>query len=237
MNSMARKTLGLAAMTLVMGLAQAQSSTAPAPPGPMSNKEQVSYASGVSAVRNFLKNDVPLDLDKLIQGIRDAAAGKELAMTDKEIRLAMNSLQVDLRRNMAATQRELTDKNRKHGNEFMAAYRAKPGVNVLSNGVAYTVIKAGTGPKPSELDSVGVRYRGTLTTGEEFDATQDGKTSTLRINQVIMGWREALKHMPVGSKWELVIPPQLAYGERGVGSVIGPNETLVFEVELVEIKK
>jgi FKBP-type peptidyl-prolyl cis-trans isomerase FklB len=107
----------------------------------------------------------------------------------------------------------------------------------LGNGVLYRVLKAGDGPKPVESDVVITRYRGTTIDGVEFDATAEGKTSTLRVSQAIMGWREAIKQMPVGSKWEVMVPSALAYGDRGVGDMIGPNEVLVFDVELLEIKK
>jgi FKBP-type peptidyl-prolyl cis-trans isomerase FklB len=200
-------------------------------------KEQISYATGVMAVRNFTKNDVAFDIELMIQGMRDAQAGKELQMNDREIRMAMNGLQVELRRTMATNQRDLADKNRKRGTEYLAAFKAKPDVKAMSNGVLYRVLKAGDGAKPLETDTVITRYRGANIDGVEFDATLEGKTSTLRVNQVIMGWREALKQMPVGSKWELVVPAPLAYGDRGVGDLIGPNEVLVFDVELLEIKK
>jgi FKBP-type peptidyl-prolyl cis-trans isomerase FklB len=203
----------------------------------MSDKAKLSYATGVVSVRNFMKNGIDYDLDSIVRGMRDAQAGKDLALSEKEMRLVMNQLQTDLRRSMAANRKELLDKNRQRGADFLAGYKAKPGVKVLSNGVAYQVLKAGTGPKPTELDSVVVHYRGALIDGTEFDASEEGQNSTLRMNQVIMGWREALKQMPVGSKWEIVIPPMLAYGERGVGDAIGPNETLVFDVELFEIKR
>jgi len=200
-------------------------------------KDQISYGTGVMAVRNFVKNDVAFDIELMVQGMRDALAGKELLMTDREIRHAMNGLQVELRRTMAANQREMSVKNRNRGAEYLAAYKAKPDAKTMSNGVVYRVLKAGDGPKPLETDTVVTRYRGATIDGVEFDATLEGKTSTLRVNQVIMGWREALKQMPLGSKWELVVPSALAYGERGVGDMIGPNEVLVFDVELLEIKK
>jgi FKBP-type peptidyl-prolyl cis-trans isomerase FklB len=203
----------------------------------MSEKDRLSYATGVVSIRNYLKNEIPFNLDMIIQGMRDAQAGKDLAMSEKEVRAVMNQLQTDLRRNMAANRKELLEKNRTRGSEFLAAYKAKPGAQALSNGVAYRVIKAGTGPKPLEQDTVVVKYRGALIDGTEFDATPDDKTALLKLNSVIMGWREALKQMPVGSKWEIVIPGPLAYGERGVGDVIAPNETLVFDVELVDIKR
>ncbi|MEN9628302.1 MAG: hypothetical protein RJA10_1529 [Pseudomonadota bacterium] len=226
-----------------LGSAQAQSlpkAAASAPvlqtPNLADNKAKLSYATGVQAVRNFMKNDIPFDVEQIIRGMRDAQAGGDLAMSEKDIRLVLNALQTDLRRNMAANQKALGEKNAKRGTDFITAYKAKPGAQLLGNGVAYRVLQQGSGPKPSEAQSVIVKYRGTSIDGVEFDATEDGKTAILRVNQVIMGWREALKQMPSGAKWELVIPPNLAYGERGVGTTIGPNETLVFEVELVGIK-
>jgi FKBP-type peptidyl-prolyl cis-trans isomerase FklB len=202
-----------------------------------SPKEQISYATGVTAVRNFTKNDVAFDIELMVQGMRDALAAKPLLMSEKQITVAMNQLQTDLRRTMSASHRELADKNRNRGTEFLAAYKARPDVVSMSNGVVYRVLKAGSGAKPTEADTVVTRYRGTSIDGVEFDATEKDKTSLLRMNQVIMGWRQALKQMPVGSRWEVVIPSPLAYGERGVGQVIGPNETLVFDVELLEIQR
>lgn len=200
-------------------------------------KDQISYSTGVMAIRNFTKNDVEFDIELMIQGMRDALAGKELKMSDRDIRAAMQGLQVELRRTMASSLRDLGAKNRKRGAEFLTAYRAKPDAVALSNGVLYRVLKAGDGPKPMETDTVVTRYRGASIDGVEFDATLEGKTSTMRMSQLISGWREGLKHMPVGSKWEMVIPSALAYGDKGVGDVIGPNEVLVFDVELLEIKK
>ncbi len=226
------------ALTLCgLGLWVAQALAQTAAPSLATPKEQLSYATGVTAIRNFTKNDVAFDIELMVQGMRDALAGKPLLMTEKQITTSMNQLQTDRRRTMAANQRDLAEKNRKRGTEFVSSYKQKPGSLTLSNGVAYQVLKAGTGPKPGEGDTVVTRYRGTSIDGVEFDATLEGKTSTLRMNQVIMGWREALKQMPLGSKWQIVVPSPLAYGERGVGGVIGPNETLVFDVELLEIKK
>lgn len=230
---LASRTLTLCGLGLwaVQAVAQTAAPTLTTP------KEQMSYASGVSAIRNFTKNDVAVDIELMVQGMRDALAGKPLMMTEKQMTASMNQLQTDLRRSMAANQRELADKNRKRGLEFLAAYKQKPGAQTLKNGVAYQVLTPGTGPKPIETDTVVTRYRGTNIDGVEFDATLADKTSTLRVSQLIMGWREAVRQMPVGSKWQIVVPSPLAYGERGVGGVIGPNETLVYEVELLEIKK
>lgn len=235
----------LLALGLLTSLGSPQAQTAPKPaasapvlltPNLVDNKAKLSYATGVQAVRNFTRNDIPFDADQIIRGMRDAMAGGDLAMSEKDIRLVLNALQTDLRRSMAANQKALSEKNAKRGSEYMAAYKTRPGAQILGNGVAYRVLQQGGGPKPSEAESVIVKYRGSNIDGVEFDATEDGKTAILRVNQVIMGWRESLKQMPSGAKWELVIPPNLAYGERGVGASIGPNETLVFEVELVGIK-
>ena len=233
----ARRALVLCGLGLWAVQAVAQTPAPNLKTGGGHSKEDISYATGVMAVRNFTKNDVAFDIEIMIQGMRDALAGKELKMDERDIRLAMNRLKDELRRNMAANQRDLADKNRKRGAEYLAAFKAKPDVKAMSNGVLYRVLKAGDGPKPVETDTVITRYRGTNIDGVEFDATLEGKTSALRVNQVIMGWREALKQMPVGSKWELVVPAPLAYGDRGVGDMIGPNEVLVFDVELLEIKK
>lgn len=234
------RAAGLLVLTAGLGLAQAQNAaSAPTGSGAASldsNKDKISYATGVQAVRNFMKNDIAFDADQINRGMRDAMSGKDLAMSEKEIRQVLNALQVELRRTMAANQKELGEKNRKRSADYLAAYKAKPGTQALSNGVLYRVLQQGSGSKPSEGDSVVVKYRGTNVDGVEFDATEDGKTAILRVNQVIMGWREALKQMPSGAKWEIVIPSNLAYGERGVGGTIGPNEALVFEVELVGVK-
>lgn len=243
-----RPLAALSAAALGLSLlapAAAQSPAASSPAAPAaaasapalaSHKDRVSYATGVQAVRNFAKNDIPYDIDLIVKGMRDAAAGRDLQLSEKDLRTTLTALTKDLRRSMVANQKELSDRNLKRGSEYMAAYKAKPGVQSLGNGTAYRVLQQGSGPKPSEGQEVIVKYRGTTIDGTEFDATEDGKTAILRVNQVIMGWREALKQMPSGAKWEVVIPPNLAYGERGVGANIGPYETLVFEVELVGIK-
>lgn len=199
-------------------------------------KEQVSYATGVTTVRNMQKQGVAFDLDLIIRGMRDSLTTDKLALSEKEIRQAMSSLMADVRRNQAANQRALGEKNLRRGNEFREQFSKQEGVTKLPNGVLYRVIKQGNGAKPGELDTVMVKYRGATVLNQEFDATEGDKPVPLRMSQTIMGWREALKQMPVGSKWEIVIPPNLAYGERGVGDMIGPQETLVFDAELVDIK-
>ena len=226
------------AATPAADVAAAPASRPGSPSSVQVNNEQISYATGVTTVRNFAKNKIEIDVEAVIRGMRDALAGnKSLAMNDKEIRTAMNALQVELRRMDKLNKREAADVNNKRGLAFQAEYKQQPGVQALGNGILYREIKAGTGPKPTELDHVVVNYRGTLTDGTEFDATHADQPATLRLVQGIMGWREALKRMPKGATWEIVIPHPLAYGERGVPGTIGPNETLVFQVELVDIKR
>ncbi len=208
------------------------------PANPTLTREDISYATGVSTVRNFQKNKVELDIDAVVRGMRDAlAGGKAVKMSDREIRAAMNALQVELRRQEKIGRKEATETNLKRGAAYQSEFRARPGVQALPNGILYREVRAGSGAKPSDMDNVVVKYRGTLVDGTEFDATENDRPVTIRLVNGITGWREALKQMPVGARWEVVIPHTLAYGERGVPGSIGPNETLVFDVELLDAKR
>ncbi len=208
------------------------------PSKPTLTREDISYATGVSTVRNFQKNKVELDIDAVVRGMRDAlAGGTAVTKSNREIRAAMNALQVELRRQEKIGRKEATDANLKRGSAYQTDFRARPGVQAMPNGILYRELRAGSGAKPSEMDNVVVKYRGTLVDGTEFDATEDDRPVTIRLVNGITGWREALKQMPVGARWEVVIPHTLAYGERGVPGSIGPNETLVFDVELLDAKR
>jgi FKBP-type peptidyl-prolyl cis-trans isomerase FklB len=197
-------------------------------------KDKTSYATGVMTARNLMRNDVPFDLDLMIQGLRDGVAGGAIRISEKELKLVLQSMQSDIQRKLSNDRQVKASLNRERGVIYQNDYRNQPGVNVLPGNLMYRVINTGTGDKPGELSTVVVRYRGTLIDGTEFDATPEGKTATLKLPEVITGWREALKRMPAGSTWELVVPPSMAYSTRGAG-VIGPNETLVFTVELVAV--
>lgn len=198
---------------------------------------QTSYAMGVDMARNFKKQGVEIDSELLLRGLKDGYAGK-VQMSDKDVRRVMVAFQNDMRQKLAQSRRQAAEENRVRGSEFLGSNKSKPGVVALPSGLQYRVVSAGAaeGRKPLDADLVEVNYRGTTLSGTEFDATEPGKPATLKVGGLISGWREALKQMPVGAKWQLFIPPQLAYGERGAGSDIGPNETLIFEVELVAIK-
>lgn len=200
-------------------------------------QNRMSYAIGVDMARNFRKQGIDLDPELILRGMKDGYAGT-VQMSDKDLRRTMNAFQGEVRQKMAQNRRLAGDDNKSRGAAFLADHKQKPGVTTLPSGLQYRVLAAGQpeGRKPLESDMVECTYRGTLLNGTEFDATEPGKPAMLKVSALIPGWREALKLMPVGAKWELVIPSNLAYGERGAGSDIGPNETLVFEVELVAIK-
>jgi FKBP-type peptidyl-prolyl cis-trans isomerase len=186
-------------------------------------------------VGDGLKRDaVDYDADVLARGLKDALSGGKLLLTDDEAKAALAALSAGVQKH----QQEAVEKKKKDGEAFLAANKAKPGVVVLPSGLQYKVIQQGTGPKPTAADTVQCNYKGTLLDGTEFDSSyKRGQPATFPVGQVIKGWTEALQLMPVGSKWELYIPSSLAYGERGTnGGPIGPNETLVFEVELMSIQ-
>jgi FKBP-type peptidyl-prolyl cis-trans isomerase len=200
-----------------------------------SEKERSSYAIGVQTGRNLKKDNAEVDLDPLFKGGRDGIAGIKLLMPERELRKVLQSFQNEMRRKMVLNQRLQSVDNRKKGSDFLAANKAKAGVVTLTSGVQYRILKAGDGKKPTDSDTVLCNYRVTLLDETEFDSTEPGKPSPLKVAQLFPGWKEALKLMPVGSRWQIFVPSQLAYGERGVGHDIGPNETLILEVELIAI--
>lgn len=202
-----------------------------------SNDDAISYAIGASVGRNFKKEGVTINQKVFVEGMDDALTGAKLKMSEKEFKSVLTGFQGELRRKMAANQQEKSIQNKKKADEFFAANGKKADVVTLPSGVQYKILKAGDGQKPVESNTVEVNYRGTLLDGTEFDANAPGKPASLKLAQLIPGWKEALRLMPVGSKWQLFIPAKSAYGERGVGTDIGPNEMLVFDVELVGIKK
>jgi FKBP-type peptidyl-prolyl cis-trans isomerase FklB len=201
-----------------------------------SDKDRLSYSIGSSVGKNLKTEGVEVDLDVLIEGIKSSMAGEKGLMAEKDIRQVMNDYQTQARQRATGKRQQALLDNKKKGEAYLAQYKAQAGVLELPNGVLYKVIKQGSGKKPMESDMVEVNYRGALTNGNEFDATEPGKPASLKVSALIPGWKQALSMMPTGSKWQLVIPAVLAYGERGVGTDIGPNEVLVFDVELLAIK-
>jgi FKBP-type peptidyl-prolyl cis-trans isomerase len=202
------------------------------------DKEKLSYSIGASIGRNLMKDGTDINLNLLIKGLKTSTEGGNLQMSEQEIRYAMAEYQRVLRQHAMESRQQASIESRKKGKAYLAEYKAQKGVQALSNGVLYKIIKEGNGKKPTEADAVEVNYRGRMVNGKEFDATEPGRPANLKVASLIAGWKSALSAMPAGSKWQIVIPPELAYGDRGAGAGadIGPNEVLVFDVELISIE-
>jgi FKBP-type peptidyl-prolyl cis-trans isomerase len=201
-----------------------------------SEKDKISYAIGMNVGKNLQRSSIDVDPAIVTKGIQDTLAGKTL-MTEAEAQAVLTQLQADMRKKQEEKAQQAGDANQKEGEAFLAANKAKTGVVTLPSGLQYKILKEGAGQKPSATDSVVCNYQGTLINGTEFDSSyKRGEPATFPVNGVIKGWTEALQLMPVGSKWQLFIPPDLAYGPRGAGPDIGPNATLIFAVELLSIK-
>ena len=213
----------------------------PAPIALTTQKDKASYAIGMNIGRSVaakFKSD-SLDVNNAIflRGMKDALAGGKMLLTDDEAKAVLDTLQTEMRKTEEEKMAQAGDINKAKGDAFLAANKAKDGVVTLPSGLQYKIVTPGTGPKPVATDSVVCNYRGTLIDGTEFDASsKHGGPATFPVNQVIKGWTEALQLMPVGSKWQLYIPSDLAYGSRGAGGDIGPNSTLIFDIELLSIK-
>jgi FKBP-type peptidyl-prolyl cis-trans isomerase len=212
--------------------------TTAAKPKPLvltTDKEKQSYAIGLTFGKNLHRDAIDVDPKIVLQGLTDALADGKVLLTDEQIRTVMTDLQKQVQQKAEEKRLAAVETNKKDGAAFLAANATKEGVVTLPSGLQYKVETAGTGPKPTATDSVVCNYSGKLLDGTEFDSSyKRGEPATFPVSGVIKGWTEALQLMPVGSKWQLFIPADLAYGERGQGP-IGPNSTLVFEVELMSI--
>lgn len=201
-------------------------------------KEKFSYALGMNLGANLHKQSVEIDPEIFKQGLQDAIAEKKPLLTEEEAAAVMKEMQTIVQAKMQAMSQQLGEKNKKEGEAFLAANKGKEGVVTLPSGLQYKVLTQGTGPKPEISDVVSCNYRGTLLNGKEFDSSyKRGQPASFPVSGVIKGWTEALQLMSVGSKYQLFIPPQLAYGDRGAGGDIEPNSTLIFEVELLSVQK
>ncbi len=201
------------------------------------DKEKQSYAIGENIGNNLKSDGLDVDPNIVAQGLKDAMTGAKSQMSDAEMQEAMGKLREQVVARKQEEMQRAGEANKKAGEAFQAANKAKEGVVTLPSGLQYKILQAGTGPKPAATDTVTCNYRGTLVDGTEFDSSfKRGEPATFGVNQVIKGWTEALQLMPVGSKWQIVLPPDLAYGSKGAGNAIGPDSTLVFEVELLSIK-
>lgn len=227
--------LVLAFASLTICNAEQKGKPAAADSKPAQTRDKVSYSIGADIGSNLKRSDLDLNADFLAQGIKDAFAGKTV-MTDDEMKATLQTFQTEMQAKMQAKQKEAADKNKAASEKFLEENKKKEGVKTTASGIQYKVIKEGTGPKPKASDTVVVNYRGTLIDGTEFDKSKE--PVTFPLEGVIPGWTEVLQLMPVGSKWQVVLPPALAYGENAPPmSKIGPNQTLIFDIELLEIKQ
>lgn len=212
--------------------------TAAAPLAMTTQKQKASYAIGVNIGKGLHRDGVDVDPALIRRGIQDGIAGGKLALTDDEMKAALTALTTDLKKKADAETAAVGEANKKEGDAFLAANKSKDGVQTLPDGLQYKVLTAGNGPKPTATDTVVCNYKGTLINGTEFDSSyKRGQPAKFPVGQVIKGWTEVLQLMPMGSKWEVYIPSDLAYGPQGPGrGPIGPNQTLIFEIELVSIQ-
>jgi FKBP-type peptidyl-prolyl cis-trans isomerase FklB len=204
-------------------------------------KDKASYAIGMNIGKDLgeklRKDSVDVNTAIVLRGMKDALAGGKMLLTDDQAKAAMDEFMADLREKQEKKMAIAGDVNKAKGDAFLATNKTKDGVITLPSGLQYKIISPGTGPKPAASDSVVCNYRGTLIDGTEFDASaKHGGPATFPVGKVIKGWTEALQLMPVGSKWQLYIPSDLAYGAQGAGGDIGPNSTLIFDIELLSIK-
>ncbi len=253
-------TLGFASLCAISGYAQAtpqktpptaKAAQAPAPKkaqesspvkttaeaSPLkTQKDKVSYAIGVQIAMSVKNSGIDTDPELVTKAIRDTLSNGKMLMTEDEVRGTLIALQQEVKEKQTQTAAKMGEENKKSGEAFLAENAKKEGVVTLPDGLQYKILKAGDGKKPADTDTVSVNYRGTFTNGTEFDSSiSSGKPATFGVTGVIPGFSEVLKLMPVGSKWQVVIPPNLAYGQNGAGGAIGPNATLIFELELVSI--
>jgi FKBP-type peptidyl-prolyl cis-trans isomerase FklB len=200
-------------------------------------KDKVSYSIGLDIGMTFKKQKIELNSDALVAGVKDGLSGVQPLLTEDEVRQVMTTFSKEMTEKTAMANKEAAEKNTAEGGKFLTENKNKPGVKTTASGLQYKVVKEGSGSPPKETDTVVVNYRGTLIDGTEFDSSyKRGEPATFPVNRVIKGWTEALQLMKPGSKYQLFIPASLAYGERGAGGAIGPNATLIFEVELVNVK-
>jgi FKBP-type peptidyl-prolyl cis-trans isomerase FklB len=200
-------------------------------------KDKASYSIGYDIGETFKKQNVELNPDTLFSGLKDALAGKEAALTKEDREKTLQAFQKEMMEKQIAASKEAATKNQAEGEKFLAENKKKDGVKTTTSGLQYKVLKEGSGASPKETDTVVTNYKGTLIDGTEFDSSyKRNEPATFPVNRVIKGWTEALQLMKPGAKYQLFIPSSLGYGERGAGQLIGPNATLIFEVELLSIK-
>ncbi len=205
---------------------------------PKDAKDKASYSIGLEIGSGMKQQKLEINPDFVIEGFRDGLAGKKPRLTEEERQKVMAEFEKTFGEKMAADAKEVPERNKKEGEAFLAENKKKEGVKTLPSGLQYKIVKEGSGAVPKSGDKVTTHYRGTLIDGTEFDSSYSrNEPSSFGVQQVIKGWQEALQLMKVGSKWQLYVPSNLAYGENGAGKQIGPNSTLIFDIELLSIDK
>ena len=225
------------AITMCAAVALSGAAFAADAPVLKSDKEKLSYSIGMDIGEKLKQQSIDVDTEMLARGLKDRYGGGKTLLTEDEARKTIADFQQALRAKQAETMKKLAEKNKVDGEKFLAENAKKEGVKTLPSGLQYKEITHGTGKSPKTTDTVTTHYRGTLIDGTEFDSSyKRGEPASFPVSGVIAGWTEALQLMKEGSKWQLFVPPSLAYGERGAGRDIGPNATLLFEVELISVK-
>ncbi len=223
-----------AALSLAMSTAIAATDA----PALNTDMDKLSYSIGTDLGKNFKRQGIDINPVVMSKGIQDGMSGGALLLTEQQMKDVLNKFQKDLMAKRTAEFNKKAEENKAKGDAFLSQNKGKEGVVTLPDGLQYKIIKSATGDKPTKEDTVTVEYTGRLISGEVFDSTdKTGKPATFKLSQVIPGWTEALQLMPAGSTWEVYVPAALAYGQRSVGGPIGPNETLIFNIHLISVKK
>ena len=225
------------AMAMCAAVALSGAAFAADAPELKNDKEKLSYSIGMDIGGNLKRGSVEVDPDILAKGLKDSYGEGKTILTEDQARQAIAEFQKTLMAKQAETMQKLSEKNKADGEKFLAENAKKEGVKVLPSGLQYKELAPGKGKSPKASDTVTTHYKGTLIDGTEFDSSyKRGEPATFPVSGVIPGWTEALQLMKEGTKWQLYVPSNLAYGERGAGREIGPNATLIFDVELISVK-
>lgn len=229
----------LLALTAVSFCALSTNALAATPKAPLTDKkDKVSYSIGMDIGKSIQKQKMDINPDIFMAGLKDAMADKYTLMTEEEIKQTLLAFQNELIEKQKAELKVIAEKNKEEGEKFLTENKKRKEITTLPSGLQYRVMRDGKGASPKANDTIKAHYMGKLIDGKKFDSSYDrGEPARFAVNAVIPGWTEALQIMKPGAKWELFVPANLAYGEQGIGGIIGPNSTLIFEVELVEVEK
>jgi FKBP-type peptidyl-prolyl cis-trans isomerase FklB len=245
MRLVAAAVMGLAMSTGIIAAEVTNTAASVTPVNPAasatslnSDMDKLSYSIGADLGKNFKKQGIDINPTAMAKGLQDGIAGGQLLLTEQQMKDVLNKFQKELMAKRNAEFTKKAEENKSKGEAFLNMNKAKEGVVTLPSGLQYKILEKGNGTKPSKEDTVTVEYTGKLIDGQVFDSTEKvGKPATFKVSQVIPGWTEALQLMPTGSTWEVYVPADLAYGPRSVGGPIGPNETLIFKIHLISVKK